>query len=267
MCELFGMSARRPASVSISLQRFAARGGLAGRTLDGWGLALHDGRDVRICREPEPARDSPWLSFIESRHLPSRIVISHIRHATLGGVTLANTQPFIREVGGRMHVFAHNGKLSDTSGLDRQARRFRPVGETDSELAACALFQRVGEIWRQPTPSTAERIALVRDFAGELRPLGPANFLYTDGELLIAHGHRRTQSSGRIEPPGLWMLQRSCPYQEDPLEQAGVRIDGGVQQQSVVLFASVPLSEEPWIALDEGQVVAVGADGIIAPDH
>lgn len=263
MCELFAMCARQPARVSFSLQRFAARGGLAGKTLDGWGIALYDGPDVRICREPEPANDSPWMSFIESRHRPSSIVMSHIRHATLGAVSLANTQPFVREAGGRMHGFAHNGKLADTVALDAEARRFRPLGETDSELAACVLFQRVGELWRAGHPSPAERIALLAEFAAGLRPLGPANFLYSDGELLVAHGHRRTQASGRIEPPGLWVLERACPAEQDARQHAGVHIEDGAAQQSVVLFASVPLTGEPWRALDEGQVVAVANGSII----
>jgi predicted glutamine amidotransferase len=264
MCELFGMSSRHAASVSFSLHRFAARGGLAGKTLDGWGIALYDGSDIRICREPEPAQDSPWVSFIEARHRPSNIVMSHIRHATLGTVCLANTQPFAREAGGRMHVFAHNGRLADTTGLNDVARRFRPLGQTDSETAACALFQAVGDMWQSGFPSTSERIALISAFAARLRPLGPANFLYSDGEILVAHGHRRTQAGGRIEPPGLWLLERTCPLPVDTLENAGVHIEDDQLEQSVVLFASVPLTEEPWRALDEGQIVAVANGSIIS---
>lgn len=71
MCELFALSSRVPTTVSFSLQRFAQRGGLQGKTLDGWGLAYYDGRDLRLYREPEPARDSVWLPFIGSRQAPS----------------------------------------------------------------------------------------------------------------------------------------------------------------------------------------------------
>ena len=56
MCELFGLSSRTPTAVAFSLERFAQRGGLHGRTLDGWGLAFYDGSDIRLFREPEPAR-------------------------------------------------------------------------------------------------------------------------------------------------------------------------------------------------------------------
>ena len=125
-------------------------------------------------------------------------------------------------------------------------------------LAACALFARMAGLWRgAEQPALKLRLATVERFAAELRQLGPANFLYADGEILIAHGHRRTQSDGRIEPPGLWMLQRSCDVDPGALAEAGVRVSDGHGAQRAVLFASVPLTDEPWRALAEGEAVCV----------
>ena len=261
MCELFAMSSRRPTAATFTLERFAARGGLGGHTIDGWGLALYDGPEIRLYREPEPARGSPWLQYVQGRHLPTQLLVSHIRHATHGAVTLANTQPFAREIRGKMHCFAHNGRLEPL--LQRDAplsRRFHPVGDTDSELAACLLFDRMAQSWeRTATPSLAERRAVVADFAAEMRALGPANFLYADGEFLFAHGHRRTQADGRIAPPGLWLLHRRCAADRDQLPQAGLTLDAAPGPQDVTLLASVPLTDEGWRALDEGELLVVGA--------
>jgi glutamine amidotransferase len=259
MCELFGFSSRLPTVVSFSLARFAERGGLGGKTLDGWGLAYYDGHDLRLYREPEPARDSAWLAFIQVRQIPGSLVISHIRHATRGEVSLANTQPFVREIRGRMHCFAHNGKLP---AIDQAAAfkcgYFVPVGDTDSELAACALFARMAALWRAgATPAPGERLAVVQQFAEELRELGPANFLYSDGELLFGHGHRRTQSDGSITPPGLWLLRRQCAVDPAALSMSGIHIGTADGQQEVTLLASVPLTDEPWRALREGEVVVI----------
>lgn len=212
MCELFGFCSRLPTTVSCSLGRFADRGGLGGRNVDGWGLAYYEGRDLRLHRGPEPARDSAWLAFIQSRAIPSSLVISHIRHATRGTVSLHITQRFAREIRGHMHCFAHNGKLA---GIDDypalRAGPFIPVGETDSEIAVCALFGRMAELWdSDAAPTLEQRLAVVTRCAAELRAMGPANFLYSDGELLFGHGHRRTQSDGTIAPPGLWVLHREC---------------------------------------------------------
>ena len=40
MCELLGMSAHHPASITISLNEFARHGGETGPHADGWGVAV-----------------------------------------------------------------------------------------------------------------------------------------------------------------------------------------------------------------------------------
>ena len=259
MCELFGLSSRLPTAATFTLRRFAERGGLEHRLIDGWGIALADGTDLRVYREPQPARDSPWLAFIESRRMQTRLLISHVRHATQGAVALANTQPFAREIGGRMHCFAHNGRLEDIEQrYGQMPSRFLPLGETDSELAACLLFNRMATLWRQahPPPLT-HRLEIVARFAEEMRELGPANFLYSDGLTLFAHGDRRIQTDGRIKPPGLWRLRRRCESDPDALIEAGITLKAGGPAQEIELLASVALTGEDWRALAEGEVIAV----------
>ena len=264
MCELFAISSGSLTRVSLSLGRLAERGRPGGSLADGWGVACYDGRDVRVMREPEPAGGSPWLQHVFYAGRPySQLVIAHIRHATRGGVCLANTQPFVRELGGRMHGFAHNGMLHGIDkAFDRSEQRFRPVGETDSEIAFCALLNRLGVVSRQEPPGVAQRLVVVKRFAAELRELGPANFLYSDGEVLFAHGDRRTQPSGAIAPPGLHVLVQPRSAGENALSAAGVMFVAATDAQPIVLFASVPLSEEGWEPLKEGQVVTV-VDGTI----
>ena len=259
MCELFCLSSRLATVVSFSLEAFARRGGRDGRNIDGWGLAYYDDRDVRLYREPEPAADSTWLAFVERRRVASTMVLSHIRHATRGRISLANTQPFAREVGGRWHVFAHNGRLDDIESRHAgEWNRFRPIGETDSEIAFCILLERLSELWRgRVEPSLDDRLAVVKRFAADMRRLGPANFIYADSSALFAHAHRRIQANNLIAPPGLWQLQRRCLVDADALPEAGVAIESGRHDQEVTLVASVPLTAEPWKPLAEGEVLIV----------
>lgn len=137
MCELLALSSSRPAQLTFSLQTLAARGGASGSTHDGWGVAFYQGKDVALFREPSAAADSALVQFLESQGPATDLAISHIRHATQGSVTLANTQPFVRELGGRTHVFAHNG---DLPGAFRSAALtlgdHHPVGQT---FRACLL--------------------------------------------------------------------------------------------------------------------------------
>ena len=259
MCELFAMSSRYPTSVGFSLETLARRGGLDGPHKDGWGVAYFEGNDVFLLRESSPAAESGLVRFMETNGPPSDLVLSHIRHATQGETVLRNTQPFQRELGGRAHVFTHNGDLLDIRDRCRlESRRFIPIGDTDSEVAFCCLLERLAPLWDQAEdkmPSVESRLEIVAEFAAWLRPLGPFNFIYSDGDALFIHSHRRTQDDGNVRPPGLHLLVRSCNEQAVDLTQSGVLLAPTAQE--LVLVASVPLTDEPWEPMSEGEVVAL----------
>lgn len=267
MCELFAMSSRHPATVQMSLEEFSRHGGLAGPHKDGWGLAWYDERDVRLVKEALPAADSACVRFIEGNPFTTAFAISHVRKATRGAVALRNCQPFVREMGGSWHCFAHNGDLPGIeTAMPAAPDRFRPVGETDSELAFCALLERLRPLWSgHGWPSLASRREAVEGFAADLRELGPANFLYCDGDALFAHGDRRHQADGTIRPPGIWRLHRRCPAGGE-LATEGLRIEARAVEQEVVLFASVPLTNEAWAPLAHGEVLVVASGRIVASD-
>lgn len=253
MCELFGISSRQPTTVQISLAEFARRGGGTGPHIDGWGIAfLRDG-DVQLIREPEPSVDSAHLRFIHDQHIPSALVISHIRKATQGSVCLRNTQPFTRELGGRPHTFAHNGDLGPVhSSIDLSAGHYRAIGDTDSEHAFCYLLTLLQPLWhRGQTPSLAQRLQAFEEFAERMAEFGAANFLYSDGDYLFVHSHHRRQDNGVVCPPGLYLLNRRC-HEHELL--AGVEVES---EQETVLLASVPLSSEQWEPLPEHTVLAI----------
>ena len=267
MCELLAMSTRHPAHLTFSLEALASHGSANGGTHDGWGAAFYQGHDVAQFREPLAAGASPLVHLLEQQGPATTLAISHIRRATLGAVSLANTQPFVRELGGRMHTFAHNGHLpgiGDSSALAYE--RYRPIGDTDSEHAFCALLERLQALWRRSAepPPVRERLNVIKQFAAELRPLGPANFLYTDAEILFAHGHKRIHpATGRIEPPGLFWLSQQCNRAAQTLQAHGVAVLAG--HQAVTLIASVPLSTGDWQPLAEGEVMAVSAGEVLTP--
>ncbi len=259
MCELLALSTSHPTQLNFSLHTLAAHGGEGSSTRDGWGVAFYQGRDVALFREPSAAGNSALVQFLETRGPPTTLAISHIRHATRGSVSFANTQPFMRELGGRTHVFAHNG---DLPGIEQSGSlvpgAHRAIGQTDSEHAFCALLGRMAVLWGGPTPPPLDgRRAAVAAFAAELRALGPANFLYADGDVLFAHGHRRKHSgSPRAEPPGLWMVQQHCVGSEPaPDCGAGVSMSGG--ERLSLLIASVPLTDAAWRPFAEGELLVV----------
>lgn len=266
MCELLALSSRRPSKLNFSLETLAAHSRPPGKHRDGWGAAFFRDNDVALFREPTAASDSPLVQFLETQGPSTTLALSHIRHATRGAVALSNTQPFARELAGRMHVFAHNGHLpaiEQTASLAFD--RYRPVGTTDSEHAFCALLERLQGLWASASgvPPLKERMAAIARFAAELRALGPANFLYADGDALFAHGDRRLQAATRkAEPPGLYLLSRRCDDEDEPVHARGLSVAPGFGE--VLLIASVPLTEEAWRPFAHGEVVAASAGRVLA---
>lgn len=266
MCELLAVSTAHPTKLTFSLRRLAAHGGVAGAAHDGWGVAFYQGTDVALFREPAAAADSALVRFLERHGPPTQLAVSHIRHATWGAVQFSNTQPFMRELGGTGHVFAHNGYLAGiNTRADFQLGLDLPVGQTDSEHAFCALLARIRLLHTAGnSPSLDARMTLVAAFAADLRELGAANFLYSDGDALFAHGHRRlTGPGGTLEPPGLWTLKRhQTPIVEATVHEAGVAAQHG--SKAAIFVTSVPLTKEAWQPMIEGELIAVRGGQVIS---
>jgi len=263
------MSSRQPAAVNLCLDEFARHGGLTATHKDGWGVAYYaeDGA-VRLYKEPEPASRSDWVQFIEQRRIRSTAVLSHIRRATQGARSLKNTQPFRRELGGAFHVFAHNGDLPDLEAVPELEIGFhRPVGETDSEYAFCALLNQLHDLWMPASdpPALGQRFAVVSRFARTVAPLGMANFVYSDGDAVFAHGNRRQNAEGEEpRPPGLFVLHRDCASSRSEFCAKGLLISSDIQSQVMTLVASVPLTSEAWQPLGEGETVALRGGEIVS---
>jgi glutamine amidotransferase len=228
------MSANHPTDVNHSLALLKPRGGKIGPHADGWGVAFYEGRAARIFKEPVPAAESRCLAFIAEYDFQSTTVIAHIRKANPEkiGRASANTHPFEREWNGRSWVFAHNGKLP---GLREDhafgVERFQPLGETDSEYAFCLLLDAIvaASAAGGNTLVAVNLVEIIEPLVERLCAFGEFNFILSDGESLIVHAHTN-----------LHALHRTCG------------IDNCAQK--VVLLATSPLTDEPWVRLENGSI-------------
>lgn len=252
----------KAATVNYSLQEFALHGGSKYKNNSGWGIAYFQDKDALTIKEAEPASDSAWVEFISKQGLSSDCVIAHVRLATIGEPRLENTHPFRRALGRRVHVFAHNGTLHGLHGKYPVGQLEQmPIGETDSELAFCILLERLRDLWGDGSavPSHDERLKHFAQFADEMSDLGSANFLYSDGDSLFVHSHRRIyeENGGFSEPraPGLSIRNCIACQQGPEWEVEGCHISIGHQKS--ILFASVPLDETGWEAIPEKTAIAV----------
>lgn len=259
MCELFAMSSRLPTRLTHSLAALAAHAGGESRQRDGWGVGFYQGHDVALFKEPHAASDSALVRRLQDQGPSTTLIMGHLRHATQGAISLANTGPFVRELNGRMRMFAHNGDLRGLAlAPEFDSGLYQPAGESDSEQAFCALLARLQVLERQgpELPSVQERLALIGQFADEVRRLGPANFLYGDGDALFAHADRRFSSlSGRVEAPALYRWHCPVPHALLPDQPSG--------KQRVTFLASVPLNAEGWLPMVEGEVVALRGGEVV----
>src|ERR1700685_1614563 len=83
---------------------------------DGWGIGYYPGGEpsASVLKEPAPENGSIRSEIVKAwDHLASSIFVVHIRTATWGQNSDANTQPFSRAHGGRDWLFGHSGSLRD----------------------------------------------------------------------------------------------------------------------------------------------------------
>ncbi|HEX5513334.1 MAG TPA: class II glutamine amidotransferase [Gammaproteobacteria bacterium] len=250
MCELMGMSANVPTDICFSFAGLMQRGGRTGPHRDGWGVVFYEGKGYRLFRDSAPSSESELASLLRELPIKSCVVISHIRKATRGTVSLENTHPFVRELWGRSWCFAHNGTLK---GIRRWPLDFhRPVGTTDSEHAFCWLINALRSRFRRP-PRVETFWRHAYRLACELNTLGSFNFLLSDGRYMAAFCSTH-----------LSWLTRCAPFGEAELVDDELRVDfSRLTQPSdvVTVVATRPLTRnEIWTTMAPGSMV-VFADG------
>ncbi|WP_275976810.1 class II glutamine amidotransferase [Polyangium aurulentum] len=197
MCRLLGAVTKRveghPTSLAEAPKSLAA---LSHEHPDGWGIAVHDGRDWGLYRNATCARDDEQFRSIASS-ARGRVLIAHIRKATVGNIDLSNTHPFRRD----SWVFAHNGTITDLDYMERRtssARRCEIEGSTDSERFFAYLLTALDEAGatagsRKASPGAAYRALRTAVHAATSQPrFGAANFLLSDGEVMFVHRLGRT---------------------------------------------------------------------------
>ncbi|HEX6933163.1 MAG TPA: class II glutamine amidotransferase [Streptosporangiaceae bacterium] len=140
---MFGLTAgRNPATATFWL--LDAPDSLAAqshRNADGSGIGYFDAAGVPVLdKQPEPAfRDPEFIR--EARHAESPTFVAHVRWASTGGRTVANTHPFAM----RGRVMAHNGGIGELPRLEAQLGDHASLvlGDTDSERYFALIIQQI----------------------------------------------------------------------------------------------------------------------------
>ncbi len=244
MCELLGMSANVPTDICFSFTGLMQRGGNTGPHRDGWGITFYEGKGFRTFKDPNPSCKSKIAQLVQDYPIKSCAVISHIRQANRGGVSLENTHPFTRELWGRHWTFAHNGQLTDYQ--DMPTGRHRPVGQTDSEAAFCWLLDKLEHRYPEPPKDMVGVFRYVALRCDELREKGVFNMLLSDGEYIMTYCTNH-----------LYWITRRAPFGRAALLDEDVEIN--FQEETtpddvVSVVATQPLTgNEKWQRMKPGE--------------
>ncbi len=283
MCRLYGLQATHPTrsacelldaqNAMIQQSREDARG-LSNP--HGWGMGQVTDGTTSCYRQVEPASESESYRE-EALKTEGTTVLAHVRRATVGDPSHANTHPFRHGPA----LLIHNGHVPAFDAvrphlLDRlsEERRRFIRGTTDSEHVLALLLQlrderpdaplhKVTRIALQhiqswveaeapdakPHPTDVDTSSLSHD---ELERILALNLLWTDGSTLAGSRLNRT----------LWTLERShvraCPLCG---ENHAAPPDGADYHATVL--ASERITDEDWTEVPNGSVFATAEDATL----
>ena len=245
MCQLLGMNCNTPTDIVFSFEGFRRRGGLTDHHADGFGIGFFEGKGVRLFHDDKPSANSPVADLVKAYQIKSENVIAHIRKATQGQTSLANTHPFMREMWGEYWLFAHNGHLKNF--FPTQGGFYRAVGNTDSERAFCYILEQL----RSRFPNRPDKTALfaaLAELTAEIRQYGLFNFMLSNGDYLFAHASTL-----------LHYIVRQAPFGEAHLLDDDVKVDFAAvttPNDKVAVIATLPLTvNEQWSQLAVNELV------------
>jgi transglutaminase-like putative cysteine protease/predicted glutamine amidotransferase len=225
---------------------------------DGWGIGYYPGGEpsATVLKEPAPPTTSIRSQLVQAwEHLESSVIVFHVRHATWGAITDANTQPFSRAWGRRDWLFAHAGSLLSRPELERHAT-FEPVGSTDTELIFCELMNRVAECgWASIAEADLDTL---RGWLKSLNELGPLTAVLCDGRDLCVYADR----DGRIPVHSFAVVP---PYGDLVFGDDDLEVDltrRGVKSRRGVVLSTTPMEVNgndgsSWQPLAPGHLLVV----------
>ena len=208
-----------------------------GKLPDGWGIGYYPGGEpsAAITKEASPNHESVRAEMLKaSESLASSLFVLHVRTATWGSNTDANTQPFERTYGGRDWLLAHSGSLKNRLAPTPGAV-FEPVGSTDTERVFCEILNRAHEAgWRSLGDIPADTL---RQWFADLNEHGSMSAVLTDGRDLVAYADR----NGRGEM-NVWEILP--PHGNLAFGDADVEVDltrRGIKSRKGIVVSSAQL--------------------------
>lgn len=256
MCRLFGLSSapRRTHGTFWLLDAPENLSEQSHHDPDGTGLGYFTANGTPEVHKAPLAAYEDQCFATEARHVESATFLAHIRYASNGGLTAANTHPFLQD--GRL--FAHNGVIEGMEQMDGELGEARSLvqGETDSERFFAWITKEVRE-HRGDVGAAIQSAA--RRIARRL-PVYALNLVLTTPDELWALRYPDTH--------GLYVLPRGVGghHGDRHLEHSGTGGRMRVHSRELaevpsLVVASERMDDNPgWRPMESGELLHVGPD-------
>jgi predicted glutamine amidotransferase len=188
MCRMFGIASKNNISqeLFVKFAELASTGrvkpSMTEQHQDGWGVSgylgkwgVHFGRSKNALAESKPEFDTALKKSLISG---SKILIAHIRKASIGDLRLENTHPFVRG----NWIFCHNGTIENPERLLVPGIEYE--GSTDSEKLFVFIKTRL--FLKGPKDFNNSIIKAVKDVKA-LCDTTSLTFIMSNGDKLIGY--------------------------------------------------------------------------------
>lgn len=189
MCEVFGLSAKKPVEINGWLNVLYSH---SEKFPNGWGLAVINGNEVNIEKEPVQAIASTYLKNRLTQPIRTCSALAHIRHAVPESMQYCNCHPFTqKDISGRRWTATHNGAIFQFTPLE-QYKEIQ-VGVTDTERILLYLVDQISRREESAGRSldAEERFQVLDEIMCSMAEENRLNLLLFDGEYLYAHTNKK----------------------------------------------------------------------------
>lgn len=239
MCRLFGLYANRLVDVGFSFYKSPKESfvRLSYDNSSGWGIAWFDD-EWHIYKEPQPLYLSDKAKVLVEKRVRGRIIVSHVRLASVGRESLENTHPWLY----RGWVFAHNGTINRKALLKLLRREYQDFeGDTDSETFFHLIVQEIEDL-SNPVEGI---ISAIKKNVSKGVVFSSLNFIASDGKRLYALRY----ATKRLSYYTLYYLDRpreGLELRKLSKETQQLILTKLAHGEKAVVIASEPMSDEPY---------------------
>ncbi len=258
MCRLYAFAATEPTKVECTLVHAQnalltqSRQDLSGYDhTNGWGIVTYEESQPHLEKQSWAAYHGEHFQRAAAKTY-SKMVLAHIRRATVGASILENTHPF---ASGKW-AFAHNGTVPGFKKvrpqllkLISQKRAADIQGETDSEHVFAYLLTLIDRAeYDDPETVLAKAAAQIAKLATSANPRAKLglNLMLTDGEQFFGTCLGRT----------LYYVERRGLYDCEICGFPHIHHDPRIEYWGMVV-ASEPITHETWTKVPDGSVWSV----------